>query len=202
MPPSLVHIGKYIPGIEYSLKINLDRSWFKRNIRSEMRIWIMPRVLRPRDVWSPESEESNFRHLHIYGKLLRNYLLVGEPYITLELDIQNPSHTTIKEIIVSLIQCRLLFGKDGRVPIFQYSLPDIVDFQNDHLHRTFQVPTTLGLIAPSSYYENPKNSNKPYIVEYVLEVKFKTRLFFTNATLEFPVIVANSERSSPSTISP
>jgi len=165
----------------------MRRSWLHRNIRSTRPIIVTPRVSPPRNVRPLEREESNFRDLYIYGKLLHNYLLIGEPYISLELNIQNPSQTTIKEIIVKLIQRRRLANKYGEVVIFEQSLPDIIDFQNDYLHRTFQVPVlpSVQLFAPTSYY-------KSWVIDYIFKVTLKTKLFFTNVTLDFPLIVANS----------
>ncbi len=176
----------------------MGRSWFHRNIRSRLSIMVTPQVPRPRDVWSLESEESNFRDLHIYGKLLRSYLLIGEPYITLELNLENPSQTTIKEIIVTLIQLRQLAKHNGRTIIFEQTLPGIVDIQNTHLHQTFQIPvvSTFESFAPTTFYRNPNNPNETFVVSYVLEVKFKTKLAFTNVTIEFPLLVVNSKHSA------
>jgi hypothetical protein len=175
----------------------MNRSRFHRNIRSELRIMVIPHVPRPREVWPVEREESNFRDLYIYGKLLRNYLLIGEPYITLELNIENPSQTTIKEIVATLIQRRKLAKRSGQAIIFEQSLPGIVDFQDTHLHQTFQIPVvpTFEFFAPTTYYKDPNNPTETWIFDYVLEVKFKTRLFFKNVTLEFPLLVVNSKRS-------
>lgn len=198
LPPSLQFITSFRnPIIEYSLGINLARSWFHRNIRSKLYINMYPRTSPPRNVFSIEREESNFRDLHIYGKLLRNYLVVGEPFMALELSIQNPSHTTITQVVVTLYQHRHLGVKKAKVTIFEYSLPGIVDFQNEHLHRTFQVPVhhPHGVLPPTSYWENTKRFfHKSWTVEYVLEVKFKTRLLFTNVTLEFPITVVTDKR--------
>ena len=178
------------------MKINLARSWFQRNIRSQVPIIIYPRVYPTRQVWPVEREESNFRDLNIYGKLLRSYIVFDKPHIALELTIQNPGHTTITRIDVTLYQNRSLGGKKGRVTIFQDSLAGIVDFQNEYLHRTFQIPIRYqyGLLPPTSYWKNTgKLFNKSWTVEYVLEVTFRTRLFFTNATLTFPIMVVTSE---------
>jgi len=198
LPPTLAYIKQDIPHIDYFVQVNLNRSWFHRNIRSQRHIMITPRVPRPRNVWSVEREEANFRDLIIYGKLLRNYLLIGEPYITLELDIQNPSQTTIKEIIVKLVQRRRLAKKYGQVVIFEQSLPDIIDFENNHLHRTFQVPVLPArlLFAPTTYYTDPDKPKQTWVIDYVFEVEIKTKLFFTNVTLKFPLLVANTTNKS------
>jgi hypothetical protein len=198
LPPSLANIRSSAPHIDYFLQVNLDRSRFHRNIRSQLGIMITPRVPRPRNVWSVEREEANFGDLYIYGKLLRDYLLIGEPYITLELDIQNPSQTTIKEIMVKLVQGRRLATEYGRALIFKQSLPDIIDFQNNHLHRTFQVPVLPShlLFAPTTYYRDPGKFNQTWVIEYTFEVEIKTKLFSTNVILKFPLLVANSTNKS------
>jgi hypothetical protein len=101
-----------------------------------------------------EREDANFRDLRIYGKLPRDYFIVGEPYIPLELDIINPSQTTIKEVVVKLMQHRELGKWFGVAIVFQESLPNIANFRNNHLHQTFRVPLPLlspMLLAPSSY---------------------------------------------------
>jgi len=198
LPPSLANISSSAPHIDYFLQVNLDRSRFHRNIRSQLGIMITPRVPRPQNVRSVERKEANFRDLYIYGKLLRNYLLIGEPYITLELDIQNPSQTTIKEIMVKLVQRRRLAKKYGQALIFKQSLPDTIDFQNNHLHRTFQVPVLQShlLFAPTTYYKDPDKPNQTWVIDYMFEVEIKTKLFFTNVILEFPLLVANSTNKS------
>jgi len=191
LPASLILVDQNIPYIDYFLEVNLSRSGFRPNIRSKRLIMVTPRVSPPRNVWPLESKESNFRDLYIHGKLLRNYLLIGEPYISLELNIQNPSQTTIKEIIVKLIQRRRLSDNYGEVVIFEQPLPDIIYFQNDHLHRTFQVPVlpTVQLFAPTSYY-------KDWVIDYVFKATIKTNLLFKNVTLAFPIIVGNSTNKS------
>ncbi len=198
LPPSLTDVNDHTPYIDYFLEVNLDRSSFRRNICSKLPIIVTPHVSRPRNVRSVEREETNFRDLYIYGKILRNYLSIGEPYITLELNIENPSQTTIKEIMVKLVQRRQLANERGEVVIFHQSLPDIIDFQNNHLHRTFQVPVPASslLCAPSSYYIDPDKPAKPWVIDYVFRVTIKTKLSFTNVTLDFPLTVTNSTNNS------
>jgi len=194
LPPSLAYAREPTPYIDYYVEASVDLSSLRPNTRSKVPIMVTPRLPRPPNTWSLEAEQSNFRGLHVYGKLLRHYLLIGERYITLELNIQNPSQTTIKEIIIKLIQRRHLSSKSGAVIIFEQALPEITYFQDRHLRRIFQVPVNLStlLVAPTTYIAKLDKSNQPWSVDYILEVILKTNLFFANVTLEFPLIVANS----------
>lgn len=186
----------HIPFIVYTIQFKLDQSWYKYSFPSAALITIYPRVPPPRDIWPLEREGSNFGGLYIYGKIPQNYLLLSKPFIDLELFIQNPKLATIKEVEISLYQNRILAGLNSRTVVSKYSLSELIDFQNDRLHRTFRVPITSSrpLAVPTSYCPNPEDPDRPWIVEYELEVKFKTGLFSSNIILKFPIFVANIKR--------
>ena len=123
--------------------------------------------------------------------------MIGEPYITLELDIQNPDRTTIQDTVVTLVQRRLLDHSVGRAIIFEQPLPGMIGFRGPHLHRTFQVPVvpSMEFLAPTSYYIRHGDRSEPWTVEYAVEVKFKTPFaFYRDIILDFPLLVANSKR--------
>ena len=197
LPPSLAHVGFEIPYIEYCLHVDMNRSWFHRDIRYKTFIIVGRQISRPLEVKSLEREASNFMDLRIHGQLLRNCLLISEPYIHLELEIQNRNRTTTKKVTVKLIQHRQLARRKGGAIIFKESLSEIANFQDTHLHQTFQIPVipTTQFSVPTGNYKYPDNPNRFCSVSYILEVKFKTIFFVRNLLLQFPLIVANSEPS-------
>ena len=185
-----------IPFIKYSIGFKLKQSWYKSDIAGAALITIYPRVRPPRDVWPLEREESKFSGLYVYGKLLKNYLLLSKPFIDLELLIQNPKLTTIKDVEITLYQKRNLAEESSRTVVSEYSLPELVEFRNDHFHHTFRVPITSSRLlgVPTSYCPNPQHPDRPWIVDYEIEVKFRTGLFSSNIILEFPIFIANIKR--------
>ena len=175
----------------------MNHSWSHRDICSQISIMVGDQIYRPLQVQSLETEDSNFMGLSIHGKLLCNCLLISEPYINLELEIQNRNRTTIKEATVKLIQRRRLHGYSGGAIIFEDFLPDIVNVQDTHLHQTFQIHVipTSRFCVPTANYTYPDDPDRTCSVSYVLEVEFKTGIFHRDLKLRFPVFVANSEPS-------
>ena len=195
LPPSLPNNNNGNPYIKYSLSIVLNRSWPYFDLSFPHRILVTPRVHIPRDVWFLQIKESNLKDLYISGILRCNYLLIGQSSISLELKIENPSRMTIERTIVALIQHRQFAEAVGNSIIFSHSLPDMIDFKNDHLYLTFQIPVLApaGLFAPTSSYTRPGDNNRSWTVEYTLAVTFYTQAVLRNVTLEFPILVANSK---------
>ena len=201
LPPSLFNDKIPTPYINYFVKASVNYSSFRSNIRSQVYITVEPCMPQPPSTWPVEAEQTSFRGLHAYGKVLNHYLLTGERYITLELNIDNPKQITIEEIIIKLVQRRRLGQRSGKAIIFRQELPDIADFQNTQVRRTFQVPLDAPgiLFAPTTYIAKVDKSNRPWSVDYILKVKLKTDRSFANVTLEFPLIVANSANQPQTT---
>ncbi|CAM4981949.1 unnamed protein product [Rotaria socialis] len=200
LPPSLFRAKKkkITTWINYYVAVTVARSGLHRNVCEFVNITVAPFVGIPRHVSSVERVDENIRDLYIHGILLRNYLLIGEPYIPLELYIDNPGRTTIKEVIVKLVQLRDLGDKSSTEIIFEELLPGIEDFQNDHFYHTVQIPmlSATELFAPSTVYKYSATPSVVWTVNYALEMIFKTRLSFTNITLIFPLMVVNGSRPS------
>lgn len=194
LPPSLINVKICTPYINYFVEVSVEYSFFRPNASFKVPITVKPCMPQPPSTWPVEAEQSSFRGIHAYGKVLNHYLLIDERYITLELNIDNPKQITIEEIIIKLVQRRRLGYRSGKAIIFRQELPETAHFQNTQLHRTFQVPLEVytELFAPTTYIAKFDKSNRPWSVDYIFKVKLKTNLFFANVTLEFPLIVANS----------
>lgn len=193
LPPSLFRVKGAVPHIDYFLAVNGVCSDSDRSFYQKLPIVIMPNIPRPLNDSIIEQKES-ISDLCVNGQLLRNYLPIGERFISLKLHINNPSRSIIKEGIVKLVQQRQLKRHYGEAIIFKDTLAQIINFRDESLQETFEipVPTLDRSLAPSSTYNSSETPNAPWVVSYTFEVKLKTALFSKNLVLKFPIMVVNS----------
>jgi hypothetical protein len=160
---------------------------------------IIPRVKLPLDVSPVQIDDENRKNLYIHVRLPYNCLVVGQTSIPFELIVRNPNQATIKEAIVELVQTRRLGVAGVRADrIYETSLPDLIDFQDENLHSTFQVPFLVSYekLVPTTNFLTASDKESPWVISYTLLVTFDIKGIFTNMKFTIPVNIVNDRNKS------
>ena len=160
---------------------------------------IIPRVKLPLDVNPIESDNENRKSLYIHVRLPCNCRVAGQTYIPFELFVRNPNQATIKEAVVKLLQTRRLgVAGDRTFNIYETSFPNLIDFQDENLHSTFQVPFPVSYVklVPTTNFVTASDSKSPSLISYTLIVTFDIKGIFTNMKFTIPINIVNDRRKS------
>lgn len=140
----------------------------------------------------------NQKRVYVKVRLRKNYILVSQPTLPIEIRIRNPNNVVVSEVEVNLRQHRQLGeGGSGDETIVSTTLPGIVDFQGAYLHDTFPIhilaPHTR-LLPTHDYVSAGDMSGSHWTIDYTLEIVFHIGGLFTNINFNIPIIVSNARK--------
>jgi hypothetical protein len=160
---------------------------------------VIPRVGLPHPLLPIEIDDRNRKDVYVHVKMKKNYLLVGQQDIPIEVFIQNPNQSIIKEVIIRLKQRRQLgIAGTQEATLYTTTLPGIVDFQGSYLHDTFPLPILCSWaeLVPTFIYRALTDRESPWSIDYTFEMTFKIGGLLTDISFKLPIAVVNSERRS------
>ena len=160
---------------------------------------VIPRVRLSPHLLPIDIDDRNRKDVYVHVKMKKNYLLVGQRDIPLELFIENPNQATIKEVIITLKQRRQLgIAGTRETTLYTTTLPGIVEFQGPRLHDTFPLPILCSWaeLVPTYVYTTRMDRKSPWSIDYAFEMTFKIGGLLTNIFFKIPIAVVNSGRRS------
>ena len=187
------------PYIQYLLKVSYAGRLILPKVIVQHPIMVIPRVGLSPHLLPIEIDDTNRNDVYVHVKMKKNYLLVGQRDIPLEVVIQNPNQSIIKEVIIRLKQrCHLGIAGTRETTLYTTTLPGIVDFQGHHLHNTFPLPILCSWaeLVPTYVYRTSMDAKSPWSIGYTFEMTFKIGGLLTNIFFKLPIAVINSERRS------
>lgn len=185
------------PYIQYLLKVSYVGHWIIPKVIAQYPIMVIPRVGLSPYLLPIEIDDTNRKDVYVHVKMKKNYLLVGQRDIPLEVVIQNPNQSIIKEVIIRLKQRRNLgIAGTRETTLYTTTLPGIVDFQGQHLHNTLPLPILCSWteLVPTYVYRTSIDPKSPWSIDYTFEMTFKIGGLLTNMIFKLPIAVINSER--------
>jgi hypothetical protein len=200
LPPSSLPTTVTYPYIKYYVRIVLEKPWYKPNTRQIYVLTIFPRVNIHRLLNSQQPtmfSESNRKKLLLQGSLLHPATMPGQMF-SVHVKLQNPRRCEIKRIEVRLFQHRQIAHKHQSELIFQTDLPDIIEFKDIQLERTFDLSMPAIVLAPT-YMCTAPTAGLTCTVSYQYELKFdvKVRGLFTDFQTSIPILVGNEPVAQP-----
>ncbi|CAF0790952.1 unnamed protein product [Rotaria sordida] len=199
LPPSLIPSTTSYPYVKYYTRIVLDKPWYKPNAKQVFPLTIFPRVnilhIAGGQQQMPFSNE-NRKKIRLQGCLMRGGVVPGDK-ISIHINLQNPKRTEIKKIEASLIQHRQVAHSCHAETIFRLDLPDLRDFNDTELQRTFDLIVPAIYLSPTYTYMSQSCSVTLGVsINYELILDVKVRGLFTDFKISVPVIVGTEPISA------
>lgn len=208
LPPSLPPTGSSYnpqPYVSYFLRMVLElKKWYQSNLRHSIPITVYPRINIQHELYQPlKMEYENRKNVRLHINIPQSVILPNVP-ILIQYEIYNPNRSTVNVIIVQLCQYRHM-GSRGfyKQIIFDIEIPNINEFNGEHLHSNFGLTIPADHLPPTSSYtfgsESRLLSCNPTSVSYELIVEAKMSGLFTDFSMKCPITIGISidDRSLP-----
>ncbi|CAF0842364.1 unnamed protein product [Rotaria sp. Silwood1] len=198
LPPSSVPSTIEFPYVKYSIRIVLDKPWYKLNKKQTYPLTIFPRVnlyqIQPAQQPVPFTQ-SNRKKIQLNGYLLQGGVVPGKS-LSLQINLQNPKRIEIKRIEATLIQHRQVARSHHAEIIFRMDLPDIREFSGADFNRMFNLQIPSVYLAPTyTYMSQCCGPSLSINFTYELKLEVKVRGLFTDFTVSIPVIIGTEPTS-------
>jgi hypothetical protein len=188
LPPS-INQPHVFPHVRYSLQVIIDKPWYKPNKTETDYLTIYPRVSLPQNPeYSLEVtfENHNRKHIALKGTLNKSEYVPGEE-IHMTLEIENPQKVSIHSIEFSMLQSSCIGQNLREIPIFQKTLPNIVNVKDEQINETFSI-TIPSEPTPPSYRFRGGIVDPVYVnIGYMIQLKVKVHGAFTNFDVDIPI---------------
>ncbi|CAF1449936.1 unnamed protein product [Adineta ricciae] len=192
LPPSSLPLRVAYPYVKYYVRIVLDKSWYKPNAKQVYPLTIFPRVnicQHPSSSQAMLVSQTNRKKVNLQGRIVQNGVVPGEK-LSLELQLQNPKRVEIKRIEATFIQHRQIGQSQQSETIFRMELPDVREFSDMNLHRTFDLYIPSGYLSPTYVYATQCCGPALGIAyNYELKLDVHVRGLFTDFKVNIPVLV-------------
>ncbi|CAF0900400.1 unnamed protein product [Adineta ricciae] len=192
LPPSFVPSTSSYPYVKYSVRIVLDKPWYKPNAKQVYLLTIFPRVNIlhiPNGQHPAAFSNQNRKKIRLQGYVMRSGVVPGDK-LSIHIDLHNPKRSEIKKIEVILMQHRQVVRSSHSEIILRTDLPNFQEFNGIELQRTFDVPIPSVYLSPTYTYLS-QNHPLPLgvSVRYELILDVKVRGLFTDFKLNVPITV-------------
>lgn len=202
LPPSSTPSSVEYPYVRYFMRIALNKTLEKANVKQIYRLTIFPRVniyQQPNASHPTVFSNKNRKKVYVQGALLQPGAVPGQN-LAMNFNLENPKRCEIKRVQVSLIQHRTIGPNQQAETVFRMDLPDLHEFSGSEFHRTFdlQIPPTA--LAPTFGFAPQQCGSVTNIsFNYELRIDVKSRGLFTDFKVGVPVFVG-TEPTSDQTI--
>jgi hypothetical protein len=187
LPPTL-NQPHLFPHVRYYLQVVIDKPWYKPNTKEIKYITVFPwvNILQNPKCLSSVTFEKHNNDITLKGTLNKSGYASGET-IHMTLEIENPRKVSIHSIELSMLQSSCIGQNLREFPIFQKTLPNIVNVKDEQINETFSV-TIPSEPTPPSYRFRGGIVDPVYVnIGYMIQLKVKVHGAFTNFDVDIPI---------------
>lgn len=199
LPPNLPQAGSNSASVKYYVRIVIDQPWYKPNTQQFYNLTIFPHV---NILYTPGGQQpvafqnQNRLKIRLHGYLIRGGVVPGDK-LSLHIDIQNPKHGVIKKIEATLTQNRQIGPSNDTAMIFRTDIPDIRDFSDSALQKSFDLAVPNISLPPTHTYLIQSNRGPlGVVVHYTLTLDVRVRGLFADFRITSPVIIGTEPMSA------
>jgi hypothetical protein len=188
LPPTINQPKSY-PHVRYYLQVIIHRPGYKPYIRETKYVKVHPRVnllQNPECLQATEFRYQNRKDITLKAKLNRTGYVPGET-IQITLKIENPRQILIQHIDFSLVQAYRIENCRREYPIFQKTLPIILNIKDEQITETFSIiiPTVP---LPPTYTFPERHQRFAFVnIRYMLKLAVKVNGIFNNFDIDMPI---------------
>ncbi|CAF0894625.1 unnamed protein product [Adineta steineri] len=199
LPPTLNQLSSHGPYIHYKVRVVFERpEKLKKNVHQDFFVFV---VANPssnlHSTYLPlEATNNNRSDVTLKSALVdRNGPLTPGDIFLLNVELDNPKHTTIKCVSIDLVQHRTIaMGGHCELTIFLSEISQLQEFSGEHFRETLKLAIPAdNRIVSSFHYLSPTFSNKPIAVEYMIKLEVKAHGLFKNFIVNIPIVIQSTQ---------